>query len=76
MTPDTPGERYALIAWYMAAGAALSTRDVARLTGLKMRGAFGLMCCISRVLPIYQDERRIWRITGTGSADCRDRIAT
>ena len=65
MTPETPGERYALIGWYMAAGMALSTKEVAQLTGLKPQSAYWLMSRISRVLPIYQDEKRIWRVICT-----------
>ncbi len=65
---ETPSERGALIAWYMAHGMALSTLEVAKLTGLKRRGALQLMYCISRVLPIYQDECAIWRVCKSGMA--------
>ena len=60
--PEAPCERYALIGWYLAFGMALSTREVAAITGLKMNGALLLMYRISRVLPIYQDGKRIWRL--------------
>ena len=66
MTPETPGERYALIGWYMAAGMALSTSEVAQLTGLTRDSALRLMYRISRVLPIYQDNERIWRVQRDG----------
>jgi hypothetical protein len=59
--PETPSERVALVAWYMAFGVALSTKEIAKLTGLSKNSTLRLMWRISRVLPIYQDETRIWR---------------
>lgn len=61
MTPETPSERAALVAWYMAHGMGLSTREVADLTHLNRRRAWELMCRISRIIPIFQDDDRVWR---------------
>lgn len=60
--PQFPSERYALIGWYLKTGVALSTREVAELTGLTRDGALKLMYRISAVLPIYSDAENIWRV--------------
>lgn len=59
--PETPSERVALVVWYMAHGMGLSTREVARLTGLQPRNARELMYRVSRILPVYQEEG-VWLI--------------
>ena len=60
--PETPSERAALIVWYMAHGLALSNREIMQITGLSRSRARDMMCRISRVLPLYQDESHIWRL--------------
>lgn len=62
MKPETPSERVALLVWYMAHGVALSNVEIIKITGLKRRTAYEMMCRISRILPIYQDEEHIWRV--------------
>ena len=57
-----PQQRAALVAWWLAYGEELRTRDVARLTGLSMRGARDLLYCLAGVLPLYQDKHRVWQI--------------
>jgi len=58
MDPDTedltPQERAALIAWRLARGEELTTRDVADCTGLTVRRARMLLNEISRVVPIHR----------------------
>lgn len=49
----TPQERAAIVAWFLARGEELTTRDIARYTGLSMRRAQSLINDLSRVLPIY-----------------------
>jgi hypothetical protein len=56
----TPQERAAVVAWHLAAGACLSTAEVARRTGLTVRGAYFLMDAVSRVAPVINDNGR-WR---------------
>ena len=56
----TAQEKAALVAWHLAHGECLQTRDIARLTGLSMTGAWQMMQRLSRVIPIYQDDRGIW----------------
>lgn len=74
--PETSSERVAIVVWYMAHGMNLSTQEVSRMTGLKMRGALALMYSISRVVPIYQ-EKDIWRICKrNGTHDAHDTITT
>lgn len=57
---ETPSERVAVIVLALARGRGLTTRQAAELTGLNKRSAFDLLCRISRVLPICQDEQRLW----------------
>ena len=52
---DTITERAAIVAWHLAHGETMQTRDVADLCGLTMTGAYLLMRRLSRVIPIYQD---------------------
>lgn len=59
--PETPSERVALVVWRMAQGDSLTTQQVAQLTGLTVNGAYLLLCRISRVLPLYQDEQLVWQ---------------
>ena len=55
-------ERAALIAWHLAHGEAMRTSDVVMMTGLERQGAWKLMCRLSRVLPIYQDDCGFWQV--------------
>ena len=58
----TPREKVALVVWHLAHGDGLSTANVAEMTGLTRQGAWELMVCLSRVIPIYQDNRQIWQV--------------
>jgi len=60
-TPETPSERYALIGWYMAFGLALSTKEISEMLNLSHDSALRAMYRVSRILPIYQDDKGIWR---------------
>ena len=60
--PDTVTERVGLVVWHLAHGEAMQTRDVAEMTGLGMAGAWVLMIRLSRVIPIYQDDRGFWAV--------------
>ena len=60
--PDTITERAALVVWHLAHGECMQTRDVARLTGLTRQGAWDLMQRLSRMIPIYQDDRGVWQV--------------
>jgi len=57
----TPREKVALVVWHLAHGDGLSTASVADMTGLTRQGAWELMICLSRVLPIYQDNG-VWQV--------------
>lgn len=59
---ETPSERVAVVVWALAQGQRLTTRQVARLTGMSMRSAYALLCRISRVLPICQDDNWAWSL--------------
>jgi len=56
----TAQEKAALITWHLAHGEGMQTRDVAEMAGLSMPGAWYLMQRLSRVIPIYQDDRGFW----------------
>jgi hypothetical protein len=56
-----PQQRAALVAWHLAHGEGLRTAEVAKVIGLTRRGAFEMLCVLSAVLPIYQDDCDVWR---------------
>lgn len=58
----TDTERIAIVVWHLAHGEGLKTRQVATLAKITTHGAYTLMCRVSRVLPIYQDERGTWQV--------------
>jgi len=51
----TPVQRGALVMFHLMHGEGLRTRDVARITGLKVRSAFDLLIAMSLSVPIYED---------------------
>jgi hypothetical protein len=68
--PDrTPEERVAIVVWHLAHGDAFKTRDAAAMTGLTYQGVRRLLGCVSRVIPIYQDERGYWQALAMREAD-------
>lgn len=54
-------ERAAMVAYLVASGRRLSTRDVARLTECSLRTAQRTMCVVERVIPISPVEGR-WQL--------------
>ena len=67
--PDTPQERVAVITWWLAHGEALTTRQVAEMTGITRDGARRLMLQLSRVLPLRLLNEK-WEVMSAGEADC------
>lgn len=65
MTPETATERAALVTWLLVQGGSLSTREVARRTGLGIRGASYLCDRLSMVLPIVLVDGR-WQLVNEG----------
>lgn len=63
----TPQQRAGLIVWWLCHGEKLSTKDVARLAGLSMDGAYALMTSLSERIPIYCDTKH-WQALNT--PDC------
>ncbi len=59
---ETPSERVAVIVLALVRSRGLTTRQAADLTGLTLNGAYVLLCRISRVLPLCQDEAAQWRL--------------
>lgn len=66
--PETPSERVAVVVWWLAHGEGLTTRQVATLTGLSRQKAWVMLCNLSRVLPIYQDEKFVWQVCANREA--------
>jgi hypothetical protein len=62
-------ERAALVAWHLAHGDAFRTREAAQMTGLSHSGALKLMCRLSRILPICQDNLGFWQVLAMREAD-------
>jgi len=59
--PDTPQERAAVIAWWLARGRRLTTGEVAAIAGVSERRAQQLLNELSRVLPIVRlDDEGHW----------------
>jgi hypothetical protein len=65
----TPSERAALVVWHLAHGDAFRTADAARMTGLSWDGADRLLGTLSRVIPIYQDDKGMWQVLAMREAD-------
>ena len=51
----TPTERSALVAYQLALGKRLTTREVSRMTGIKIRSARKLLYTMSRVIPLMEE---------------------
>jgi len=59
--PLTPTEAAGLVAWRLAHGARLRTRDVQEMCGLlAYNSAYHLMCRLARVIPIARDDAGFW----------------
>lgn len=57
----TSRQRAALVACNLQAGERMTTRDIARITGLTPMGAYYLINDLCCVLPLYQDdETGVW----------------
>lgn len=51
-----------LLSWHFLHGEALSTAQVARMTGYTHSGAYRLLCEMSGVMPLVQDEDWRWQL--------------
>ena len=70
MTDQTPEERVAVVVWHLAHGDAFKTSEVCRMTGVSRQAAWGLMCKLSRVLPVYQADDGRWQVLAMREAEC------
>jgi hypothetical protein len=59
----TAQEKAALVSWHLAHGEEMTTGEIASMTGLTWGGAWWLMARLSRVLPIYQNEKGVWAVS-------------
>jgi hypothetical protein len=50
------------LVWHLAHGDALSNDDAGVMVGLSEHGAYKMLCRLSRVVPIYQDELGFWQV--------------
>lgn len=55
-----PTERVAIVVRCLMQGRALTTREVADMTGISSHGAYQMLSRMSRVVPVYQVDRRTW----------------
>ena len=55
-------ERVAKLVWWLAQGDGIRTVDVAELAEVTRQHAWRMMCTISRVVPIYQDDDGFWQV--------------
>ena len=60
--PSTGQERAAGLTWLFAKGARLTTRQCADLLQQGTTRTYMMLCRISRVVPIYQDEAGTWQV--------------
>ncbi len=64
----TGQEKSAKVAWLLAQGRPLSTREIAQHAGLSLRGARWLLARIARVVPIYRDDDDRWALCPESAA--------
>jgi len=57
----TVTERVGKVTWWLADGEGLTIDNVCSLTGVSPRAARRMLCMLSRVLPIYDDECGVWQ---------------
>jgi hypothetical protein len=55
--------RAGLVTYWLCHGEALTTTQVAELTGLTYNGAWKMMCVLSGRLPFYQTDDGEWQVT-------------
>ena len=51
-----------LLSWHFLHGEALTTAQVARMTGYTHGGAYRLLCEMSGAMPLVQDRRWRWQL--------------
>lgn len=51
-----------LLSWHFLHGEALTTAQVARMTGRSHSGAYRLLCEMSGPMPLVQDDEGRWQI--------------
>ena len=68
MTSCEPPERMTLtraitlLSWHFLHGEALTTMEVARMTGRSRSGAYRLLCEMSGAMPLVQDDECRWQL--------------
>lgn len=60
-TELNPTQRVAFITFSIMAGQTYTSASIADLFGISRQSAWEMMCKLSGVLPVYQDEAFIWR---------------
>ena len=77
MTSCEPPERMTLtraitlLSWHFLHGEALTTSEVARMTGYSHSGAYRLLCEMSGAMPLVQYYRR-WQLESMLERDCSE----
>lgn len=73
---DTVTQRAALATYLLLQGWQPKTRQVAEKFGMSDGGAWNLMCRLSDVLPIAQDDEDRWHVTENGEQHHRHYVCT
>ncbi len=58
----TPSQRSALAIFYILSGCPFTTAEIARRIGLPRASTYRLLCRLSLVFGLYQDDKRHWRL--------------
>jgi DNA-binding IclR family transcriptional regulator len=59
-----------LLSWHFLHGEALTTAQVARMTGYSRSGAYKLLCEMSGAMPLVQDRQWRWQLESMLEANC------
>jgi len=62
-------ERVAKLVWWLAQGDGVRTIDAATLASCTRQHAWRMLCAISRVVPIYQDDDGFWQVCALKEID-------
>lgn len=58
----TTSEAVAKLVWALAHGESFGNDEAAVMAGLTPHGAYTLLCRVSRIIPIYQDDEGHWQV--------------
>ena len=65
----TTTERVGRVAYWLITGDGMRTADAAELAQVTRQRAWQMLCALSRVIPIYQDEAGFWQMCAMHELD-------